>query len=86
MLNTGDALAVVPFDPFNYCMYDNMSICVHMTLSIIIGLLCTLQSNSTEAIIAGLTCMDGCLRAAGHNSHIILAILANQYKARGRLI
>lgn len=71
-----------PFDPFNYCMYDNMSICAHMTLYIIIGLLCTLQSNSTVPVIAGLTYMDGCLRAAGHNSHIVSAILANQYEPR----
>lgn len=53
-----------------------------MTLYIIIGLLCTLQSNSTVPIIAGLTYMDGCLRAAGHNSHIVSAILANQYEPR----
>lgn len=45
---------------------------------IIIRLLHTLWSNSTEAIIAWLTCMDGCLRAAGHNSHIVSAILASQ--------
>lgn len=37
-------------------------------------------SHSSQAIIAGLTCTDGCLRAAGHNSDIVSAILGSQYE------
>lgn len=40
------------------------------------------QACTFRAIMARPTCADGCLRAAGHNGDIVLAILASQCEPR----
>lgn len=68
MLNSGDLSAAFPL-----LITECLTTCVYVRTGtpFIVGLLHTSQPHSFESIIAGPTCRDGCLRAAGHNGDIV---------------